>query len=69
VTDPATFEAQPINERPLPEFISCPPTLLDPKTARSVRVLCWTVCVILWLWLIISIVATVGFILGVGGLT
>ena len=24
------------------------PVLLDPKTARAVRVLCWTVTIILW---------------------
>lgn len=44
---------------------SHPPTLLDPKTGRAVRALCWTLCVILWLWLLLGVASVLAFIVGV----
>jgi hypothetical protein len=61
VTDPATtddltsefltFEAQPI-------------TLLDPRTGRAVRALCWALAALVWVWLAFTVVAVIGFVAG-----
>lgn len=41
------------------------PPLLDAKTSRAVRVLCWTVTVILWLGLLLGAVVVLGLAVGI----
>lgn len=52
-------------EGQLLELQGQPTTLLDPRTGRAVRVLCWTVTVILWAWLVLGAAAVFAFAAGV----